>query len=97
MRIGCFTSLAPGGDLARFAAEQDVDLVLTDAPAGLLEDLRVATLLNDSACDVAVAVGDDLLRDGPTLVPFSGLEHEPARCQSGRRQGTVDGAELGRA
>ena len=36
-----FTSVAPGADMARLAREHDVDLLLVDAPDGLLEDARV--------------------------------------------------------
>ena len=39
-RVAAFTSVTPGTDLARLATEQDADLLLVDAPAGLLEDAR---------------------------------------------------------
>ena len=82
-RVGAFTSLAPGADLARTAVEQDVELVLVDAPAGLLEDARLIALLDDAPCDVAVVVGDGTLRPGPVLVPFSGAEHDWAAMEVG--------------
>ena len=40
-RAAVFTSVAPGVDIARLAREHDVDLLLVDAPDGLLEDARV--------------------------------------------------------
>ena len=41
VRAAAFTSLTPGADLARLAREQDAELLLVDAPAGLLEDARL--------------------------------------------------------
>ena len=70
-RVAAFTSVAPGTDLARLAAEQDVDILLVDAPQGLLEDARLLSLLDDAPCDVAVVVGDHSddkgARAGPLL------------------------------
>ena len=82
-RVAAFTSVAPGADLARLATEQDVDLLLVDAPKGLLEDQRVLSLLDDAPCDVAVVVGDGSASEGPVLVPFSGFEHDWAAVELG--------------
>jgi DNA-binding SARP family transcriptional activator len=82
-RVAAFTSVAPGADLARLATEQDVDLLLVDAPHGLLEDARVLSLLDDAPCDVAVVVGDGSDSKGPVLVPFSGFEHDWAAVELG--------------
>jgi DNA-binding SARP family transcriptional activator len=82
-RIAAFTSVAPGADFARLATEQDADLVLVDAPHGLLEDARVLTLLEDAPSDVAVVVGDGCVSRGPVLVPFSGFEHDWAAVELG--------------
>src|SRR5262249_54436737 len=82
-RIAAFTSVAPGADLARLAVEQDAEIVLVDAPQGLLEDARVLSLLDDSPSDVAVVVGDAPDTDGPVLVPFSGFEHDWAAVELG--------------
>jgi DNA-binding SARP family transcriptional activator len=82
-RIAAFTSVAPGTDLARLATEQDADIVLVDAPQGLLEDPRVLSLLDDSPSDVAVVVGDAPDSEGPVLVPFSGFEHDWAAVELG--------------
>ena len=57
VRAAAFTSVTPGNDLGRLAAEQDADLLLADAPAGLLEDARLIALLEHAPCDVAVVVG----------------------------------------
>jgi len=83
VRTGAFTSVAPGSDLSRLAREQDVDLLLADAPSGLLEDPRVLHLLEDSPCDVAIVVGDGVPRPGPVFVPFSGFEHDWAAIELG--------------
>ncbi len=82
VRVAAFTSLTPGSDLARLAAEQDASVVLVDAPDGLLEDARLLTLLADAPCDVAVVVGDGVPR-GPVLVPFTGSPHDWAATELG--------------
>jgi DNA-binding SARP family transcriptional activator len=74
-RAAAFTSVTPGTDLARLAAEQDIDLLLSDAPEHLLEDGRLLTLLERAPCDVAVLVGSGELR-GPVVVPFAGAAHD---------------------
>jgi nucleotide-binding universal stress UspA family protein len=83
VRAAGFTSLTPGNDLARLAAEQDVDLLLADAPLGLLEDARLIALLEHAPCDVAVVVGGRRMGAGPVLVPFSGAEHDWAAVELG--------------
>lgn len=81
-RAAAFTSLTPGADLARFAVEQEADLLLVDAPEGLLEDARVLALLDHAPCDVAILVGDEP-RGGPVLVMFTGGEHDWAAVELG--------------
>jgi DNA-binding SARP family transcriptional activator len=82
-RVAAFTSVAPGADIARLATEQDVDILLVDAPEGLLEDARLLSLLDEAPCDVAVVVGDHAEMKGPVLVPFSGFEHDWAAIELG--------------
>ncbi len=82
-RIAAFTSVTPGIDLARLATEQDADLLLVDAPEGLLDDARLIALLDNAPCDVAVVVGDRAPQAGPVLVPFSGAEHDWAAVELG--------------
>jgi DNA-binding SARP family transcriptional activator len=79
-RAAAFTSLTPGADLTRLAVEQDADLIVVDAPAQLLEDVRLLTLLTDAPCDVAVVVGGPV-REGPVVVPFTGAEHDWAAVE----------------
>jgi hypothetical protein len=66
----------------RSAAEQDVDLLLIDAPAGLLDDRDLAAVLGGAPCDVAVLVGGELGL-GPVLVPFTGAEHDWSAIEIG--------------
>jgi DNA-binding SARP family transcriptional activator len=66
-----FTSTAPGPDLVRIAAEQDVDLVLVDGAD--LGDPVLEPLLGQAASDVAVYVGrNEPPGEGPVLVLFAG-------------------------
>jgi DNA-binding SARP family transcriptional activator len=81
-RGAAFTSVAPGADMARLAREDDVDLLLVDAPAGLLEDARLLALLDQSPCDVGVVVGG-APSAGPVVVPFAGAEHDWAAVELG--------------
>jgi DNA-binding SARP family transcriptional activator len=86
-RAASFTSTAPGQELARLATELDVDLLLTDAPGGLLAegapDEQLAAILQETPCDVALLVPRDAAREGPVLVPFGGAEHDWAAVELG--------------
>ena len=81
-RAAAFVSLTPGADLARLAREHDADLLILDAPAGLLEDARLLGVLEQAPCDVAVLVAGGL-RDGPVMVPFGGASHDWAAIELG--------------
>ena len=81
-RAAVFTSVAPGADMARLAREHDVDLLLVDAPDGLLEDARVLALLDQAPCDVGIVVGG-APGPGPVVVPFAGAEHDWAAVELG--------------
>ncbi|HVP03388.1 MAG TPA: AfsR/SARP family transcriptional regulator [Solirubrobacteraceae bacterium] len=93
-RAAAFTSVTPGGDLARLAEEQDAELLVVDAPAGLLEDARLLSVLDAAPCDVAVAVGTRSPGPGPVLVPFSGAEHDWAAVELGAWLARGSGAAL---
>ena len=67
--------------MARLAREHDVDLVLVDAPDGLLEDGRVLALLDQAPCDVGVVVGDGRPCAGPRPRAVRGC-----RARLGRRR-----------
>jgi hypothetical protein len=93
-RTAAFTSVTPGHDVARLAAEQDVELLVVDAPDGLLEDARLLTLLDHTPCDVAILVSARPARPGPVLVPFSGSEHDWAAVELGAWLARGDGRPL---
>jgi DNA-binding SARP family transcriptional activator len=82
-RVTAYRSEARGHDAALLATEQDVDLVLGDAPEPLLEDgepgADLDALLRLAPCDVAVLVKAVSLQAGssqPVVVPFGGVEHD---------------------
>lgn len=81
-RTAAFTSVMPGADVSRVAAEQDADLIIVDAPGQLLEDSRLLGLLNHALCDVAIVVGSFTGR-GNIVVPFGGGEHDWAAVELG--------------
>jgi DNA-binding SARP family transcriptional activator len=92
-RAAAFTSLTPGADLGRMAREQDAELLLVDAPEGLLEDARLLGLLEEAPCDVAVLIGTGPSA-GSVLVPFGGTEHDWAAVELGAWLARTRGASL---
>ena len=87
-RAASFTSESVGADLVRIAGTQNVDLLLTDAPAELLADgvlpAELAEIFRDAPCDVATVVsGDDRSASGleSIVVPFGGTEHDWAALE----------------
>ena len=96
-RCAAFTSLTPGADVARVAVEHAVDLLVIDAPDGLLEDARVLALLEHAPCDVAVAVGAGArswTEGDVVLVPFGGASHDWAAVELGAWLARSTGAPL---
>lgn len=83
VRVAAFTSTTPGLDLVRIATEQDVDLILVDAPPALVEDDELSALFPQAPCDVGVLVPRELAASGPVLVPFTGDEHDWAAVELG--------------
>jgi DNA-binding SARP family transcriptional activator len=83
VRTAVFTAERRGDDLARLAAEQDVDLVLLAGPHDLDHSV-VETVLARAPCDVAVHVArDDPPPAGPVVVLFGGAEHDWAAIEVG--------------
>lgn len=82
VRAAGFTSVTPGKDLSRLAAEQDAELVLVDAPDRLLDDGRLLTLLEEAPCDVSVLVDGEPGGDA-VVVPFTGAEHDWSAVELG--------------
>ncbi len=100
-RAAVFTSSDRGADLVRLAAEQDVDLMVVDAPPALLatgdppEDL--AHIWREAPCDVAVVVGCDVSQlgtDRPVTVPFGGAKHDWAAVEIGAWLASARGLAL---
>ena len=86
-RACSFTATTPGEELARLAAELDVELLLTDATEELLvdgtPDAQLGTVLAETPCDVALLVPRDETPSGPVLVPFGGADHDWAAVELG--------------
>jgi len=81
-RAAAFTSSNPGRDAARFAAEQEVDLLMIDGSPRLLEEPVLADLLAVAPCDVGALIGG-AIGPGPVLVPFTGAEHDWSAVEIG--------------
>jgi DNA-binding SARP family transcriptional activator len=86
-RAASFTSAAPGAELARLAAELDVELLLAEAPDELLAEgapeEQLSALLAETPCDVALLIARDGVHAGFVLVPFGGAEHDWAAVELG--------------
>lgn len=101
-RAAAFTTESLGTDIVRLASAQDVDLLLTDAPAELLaagvppSDLEV--ILQEAPCDVAVLVAgdgrDDTQRRADVVVPFGGTMHDWAALEMSAWLAASSGAAL---
>lgn len=79
-RVAAYTGADAGAEAALLAAEQPVELVLSEAPQELLEDgaldTPVASLLKQTPCDVALLTTGTAAADGPIVTPFGGAEHD---------------------
>jgi len=100
-RIATFTSADRGRDLVRLASEQNVDLLVMDAPDALLASGTPASDLahvwREAPCDVAVfrATGEQSrLGDGPILAPFGGSEHDWSAVEVAAWLAAAHGTEL---
>jgi DNA-binding SARP family transcriptional activator len=83
-RVAAFTSSAPGRDIVRIASEQDVDLLLVEAPKAFLDDPLLRSVLEDAPCDVGVVrPAEQAAAAGAVLVPFVGAEHDWAAVELG--------------
>jgi DNA-binding SARP family transcriptional activator len=86
-RAASFTATAPGEELARLATELDIELLLAEAPQELLTDgapgEQLATVLEETPCDVALLVPRETTPSGPVVVPFGGAEHDWAAVELG--------------
>jgi len=93
-RTAAFSSPTPGEDVARLAAQQDVDLLLMDAGGAPLEG-EAGVVLAQASCDVALLVdAGGPLRPGPVIVPFGGAHHDWAALELGTAVAAATGASL---
>jgi DNA-binding SARP family transcriptional activator len=87
VRTAAFTTADAGADAVRLVTEQDVALLLLDAPAGLLETGRpkpdLAAIMAEAVCDVALVAPGEGAAGGAVLVPFAGHEHDWAAIELG--------------
>jgi DNA-binding SARP family transcriptional activator len=97
-RAASFTATVPGEELARLAAELDVELLLVDSPDEFLAegapDEQLTAVLADTPCDVALLVPRGAMPAGPVLVPFGGAEHDWAAVELGAWFAHADQAPL---
>jgi DNA-binding SARP family transcriptional activator/nucleotide-binding universal stress UspA family protein len=102
-RAAAFTTEGWGNDVVRLATEQDVDLLVVDAPSTLLSEGllpgALETVLTQSPCDVAVFVSRDDsgtagIDNRPIVVPFGGHEHEWSAVEIGAWIAAATGTTL---
>jgi DNA-binding SARP family transcriptional activator len=86
-RAAAFVSRAWGADVTRLAASYDIELVVADASAEILQEPlpdELTTLLERSPADVALLSGAHTRPGtGPVLVGFGGSEHDWAAVELG--------------
>ena len=79
-RVAVYTAAEPGSEATALATEHDVDLVLADASAQLLDsgrfDPELDVVLSQAPCDVAVLTGGRDPGSGSIVTPFGGVEHD---------------------
>ncbi len=93
-RTAAFSSPTPGLDVARLAAQQDVDLLLTDAGEAPLEG-DAGAVLEQAPCDVALLVdAGGPPTAGPVVVPFGGAHHDWAALELGTAVASATGVPL---
>jgi DNA-binding SARP family transcriptional activator len=82
-RTAAFSSPTRGDDIARLAAQENVDLLLMDAgPSPLDGDAGV--VLEEAPCDVALLLeAGGPPGDGPVMVPFGAASHDWAALELG--------------
>jgi hypothetical protein len=82
-RTAAFSSPNRGDDLARLAAQENVDLLLMDVGRPPLDD-DAGVVLEKAPCDVALLVAAaGPPHDGPVMVPFGAASHDWAALELG--------------
>ena len=93
-RSAAFSSPTPGHDVIRFAGEDDVELLLSEAGSAPL-DGEPGVLLEHAACDVALVVdAGGSIQAGPIVVPFGAAWHDWAALSLGASVARATGAPL---
>jgi DNA-binding SARP family transcriptional activator len=79
-RIAAYTASEAGAEAALLAAEQPVDLVLSEAPPEVLEGSElgepISSLLEQTPCDVGLLTDGAGAAAGPVVTPFGGADHD---------------------
>jgi DNA-binding SARP family transcriptional activator len=79
-RVAAYTTAEAGTEASLLATEQPVELVLSEAPRALLDggDINgpLASLLEQTPCDVALLTTGTGAASGPVVTPFGGAEHD---------------------
>jgi len=70
-RVAAYVAGESGAEAARFATEQNADLLLVDAASALVD-----VVLDRAPCDVGLLVGAAARANGPVVTPFGGVEHD---------------------
>jgi DNA-binding SARP family transcriptional activator len=70
-RVAAYVAGESGAEAARFATEQNADLLLVDAGSALVD-----VVLERAPCDVGLLVGASARDNGPVVTPFGGVEHD---------------------
>ena len=93
-RSAAFSSPTPGHDMIRFAGDDDVELLLSEAGSAPL-DGEPGVLLEHAACDVALVVdAGGPIQAGPIVVPFGAAWHDWAALSLGASVARATGAPL---
>jgi DNA-binding SARP family transcriptional activator len=78
-RVAAYTAPDAGAEAAVLAEQHDVDLIVANAPAAVVDtgrlDEPLGALLAEAPCDVAILVGRGD-SPGPVVTPFGGAEHD---------------------
>jgi DNA-binding SARP family transcriptional activator len=93
IRTAAFSSPAIGDDVARLAAQEEVDLLVMDAGEDPL-DGSAAVVLERAPCDVALLRSAPAAPGGPVVVPFGGARHDWAALELGAWLARTTGAPL---
>ena len=100
-RVAAFTSADTSADAGRLVGEEDVALLLVDAPEALFSDGvptgDLTAMLAGAPCDVALVAGAQRLGasgDQAVMVPFGGHEHDWAAVELGAWYARANGLAL---